>query len=129
MAINDGCKSPVARDLGKAWRGVWGLCHVLEDSAVPSNLSVPKVPEPDWAATSARALKSANWKPPLHCALNGLVIVCLRMCYGVSQYCRAHQMVCPMKTPVRTRPLLSGWLILYRVGGWVGQRPKKSLCT
>ena len=28
------------------------------------------------------------------------------------------------------RPLLSGWLILYRGGGgWVGQRPKKSLCT
>ena len=30
----------------------------------------------------------------------------------------------------RTRPLLSGWLILYRGGGGgVGQRPKKSLCT
>ena len=26
------------------------------------------------------------------------------------------------------RPLLSGWLILYRGGGG-GQRPKKSLCT
>ena len=44
----------------KAGRGVWGLCHVfkntlyltrdlMEDSAVPSNLSVPKVPEPDQA--------------------------------------------------------------------------------
>ena len=29
----------------------------------------------------------------------------------------------------KCRPLLSGWLILYRGGGWVGQRPKKSLCT
>ena len=48
----------------KAGPGVWGLCHVfentlsltrdlMEDSVVPSNLFVPKVPEPDRAATSA----------------------------------------------------------------------------
>ena len=71
---------------------------LMEDSAVPSNLSVPKVPEPDRAATSARAknkkgpkpgehvhrsawsgrastLKSANWGPPLLCALNGLGVL------------------------------------------------------
>ena len=47
---------------------MWVLCHVfentlyvhcdlMEDSAVPSNLSVPKVLEPDRAATSARAKK------------------------------------------------------------------------
>ena len=50
----------------KAGRGVWGLCHVfestlyltrdlMEDSAVLSNLSVLKVPQPDRVATSARA--------------------------------------------------------------------------
>ena len=49
----------------KAGRGVWGLCHVfenttyltrdlMENGVVPSNLSVPKVPKPDWAATTAR---------------------------------------------------------------------------
>ena len=50
-------------------RGVWSLCHVfvdtlcvirdlMEDSVVPSNLSVPKVSDSDRAATSARAKKS-----------------------------------------------------------------------
>ena len=45
---------------------VWGLCHVFENtlylirdmmehSAVPSNLSVPNVSEPDRAVISARA--------------------------------------------------------------------------
>ena len=47
----------------KSGHGVWGLCHVLEDtlyltSAVPSNLSVPKVSDSDRAATSAHAKKS-----------------------------------------------------------------------
>ena len=48
-----------------------GLCHVfentlylnldlMEDSAIPSNLSVPKVPEPDQAATSAHAKKASR---------------------------------------------------------------------
>ena len=52
-----------------ARRGVLGLCRVFEntlhltcdlteDNAAPSNLSVPKVLEPVWAATSARAKKS-----------------------------------------------------------------------
>ena len=26
-------------------------------------------------------MKSANWKPPSHCALNGLGLLCLGMCY------------------------------------------------
>ena len=53
----------------KSGRGMWGLCHVfedtlyltrdlMEDSAVPSNLSVPKVSDSDRAAMSARAKKS-----------------------------------------------------------------------
>ena len=38
-----------------------------------------------------------------------------------------HAAACHRMPP---RPLLSGWLILYRGGGgWVGQGPKKSLCT
>ena len=64
-------------------------------------LSVPKGPGLHRAATAARAknkkgpqargacstfpheglLKSANWRPPLHCALNGLGILCPGMCY------------------------------------------------
>ena len=55
----------------KAGRGVWGLCHVfenalylkcdlMEDSAVPSNVSDLKVPKPDRAATSARAKKGPS---------------------------------------------------------------------
>ena len=62
----------------KAGRGVGGWCHVfeytlylnhdlMEDSVVPSNLSVPKVPEPDRAATSARAKKGL--KPGEHVRL------------------------------------------------------------
>ena len=62
----------------KSGRGVWGLCHVfedtlyltrdlMEDSAVPSNLSVPKVSDSDGAATSARAKKSP--KPGEHVQL------------------------------------------------------------
>ena len=78
----------------KAGRGVWGLCHVfentlgansaqcgrsarilplylncdsMEDSAVPSNLSVLKMPEPDQAATSACAKKGP--KPGEHAQL------------------------------------------------------------
>ena len=54
---------------------MWGLCHVfentlylnhdvMEDSAVLSNLSVPKVPKPDRAATPARAKKGP--KPGEH---------------------------------------------------------------
>ena len=61
----------------KAGRGVWGLCHVfennlsltrdlMEDSAVPSNLSAPKVPEPDRAATSDR---TKSKKGPKHVQL------------------------------------------------------------
>ena len=57
---------------------MWGLCHVfedtlyltcdlMEDSAVPSNLSVPKVSDSDGAATSARAKKSP--KPGEHVQL------------------------------------------------------------
>ena len=64
----------------KAGRGVWGLCHVfentlyptrdlMEDSAVPSNLSVLKVPELDWAATSARAKNKKGPKPGEHVQL------------------------------------------------------------
>ena len=66
----------------------------MEDSAVPSNLSLPKVPELDGAATSARAKNEKGPKPgehiPLFCmkrrpsshfALNGLGVLCLRMCY------------------------------------------------
>ena len=59
----------------KAGHGVWGLWHVfehtlylgrdlMENSAVPSNLSVPKVPELDWAATAACAKKGP--KPGEH---------------------------------------------------------------
>ena len=62
----------------KSWRGVWGLCHVfedtlyltrdlMEDSVVPSNLFVPKVSDSDGAATSARAKKSP--KPGEHVQL------------------------------------------------------------
>ena len=62
----------------KSGRGVWGLCHLfedtlyltrdlIEDSAVPSNLSVPKVSDSDGAATSARAKKSP--KPGEHVQL------------------------------------------------------------
>ena len=62
----------------KLGRWVWGLCHVfedtlyltrdlMEDSAVPSNLSVPKVSDSDGAATSARAKKSP--KPGEHVQL------------------------------------------------------------
>ena len=61
----------------KALRGVWGLCHVfenniylnrdlMEDSVVPSNLSIPKVPEPDRAATCARAKNKKGPKPGEH---------------------------------------------------------------
>ena len=57
---------------------MWSLCHVfedtlylicdlMEDSAVPSNLSVPKVSDSDQAATSARAKKSP--KPGEHVQL------------------------------------------------------------
>ena len=64
----------------KSGRGVWGLCHVfedtlyltrdlMEDNAVPSNLSVPKVSDSDGAATSARAKKSP--KPGEHVQLFG----------------------------------------------------------
>ena len=64
----------------KAGRGVWGLCHVfennlylnrdlMEDSVVPSNLSIPKVPEPDWVATSARAKNKKGPKPGEHVQL------------------------------------------------------------
>ena len=53
----------------KAGRRVWGLCHVFEDtlyltsdlmeySTVPSNLSIPKLPDPDVAAISAPAKSS-----------------------------------------------------------------------
>ena len=59
---------------------MWGLCHVfennlylardlMEDSVVPSNLSVPKVPEPDRAATSARAKNKKGPKPREHVQL------------------------------------------------------------
>ena len=58
--------------------GVWGLCHVFEDTlyltrdlmegnAVPSNLSVPKVSDSDRAATYAGAKKSP--KPGEHVPL------------------------------------------------------------
>ena len=57
---------------------MWVLCHVsentlgrnrdlMEDSAAPSNLSILKVPEPDWAAISARAKKGS--KPGEHVQL------------------------------------------------------------
>ena len=47
----------------------WGVREwgVMEDSAVPSNLSIPKVSDSDWAATSARAKKSP--KPGEHVQL------------------------------------------------------------
>ena len=46
----------------------WGVRDdLMEDSAVPSNLSVPKVSDSDRAATSARAKKSP--KPPEHVQL------------------------------------------------------------
>ena len=59
---------------------MWGLCHVfentlyldhdlMEDSVVQSNLSVPKVPEPDRAATSARAKHKRGPKPGEHVQL------------------------------------------------------------
>ena len=62
----------------KSGCGMWGLCHafedtlyltrdLMEDSAVPSNLSVPKVSDSDGAATSARAKKSP--KPREHVQL------------------------------------------------------------
>ena len=62
----------------KTGRGVWGLCHVFENtlylnrdlmeaSAVPSNLSVREVPELDRAATSVRAKKGP--KPREHVQL------------------------------------------------------------
>ena len=41
----------------------------MEDSVVPSNLSVPKVPEPDRAATSARAKNKNGPKPGEHVQL------------------------------------------------------------
>ena len=70
-------------------------------------MSVPKVPKPDWAATSAYTnnkegpkpgehvqlfcmeqdcnkgfySESANWRPPSLCTLNGLCVLCLGMCY------------------------------------------------
>ena len=61
----------------KSGHGVWDLCHVfedtlyltrdlMEDTAAPSNLSVPKVSDSDRAATSARAKKSP--KPGEHSA-------------------------------------------------------------
>ena len=56
---------------------MWCLCHVfentlyltsdlMEDSAIPSNLSVPKVPETDQAATSAGAENKKGPKPGEH---------------------------------------------------------------
>ena len=62
----------------KSGRGLWGLCHVFQDtlfltcdlmegSAVPSNVSVPKVSDSDRAATSAHAKKSP--KPGEHVQL------------------------------------------------------------
>ena len=44
-------------------------CDLMEDSAVPSNVSVPKVPEPDRAATSARAKNKKGPKPVEHVQL------------------------------------------------------------
>ena len=41
----------------------------MEDSAVPSSLSLPKVPEPDQAATSARAMNETRPKPGEHVPL------------------------------------------------------------
>ena len=65
--------------------------------------SAPKVPKPDQAATSGyaknkegpkpgkhvqlfrmgwdRNKKSANWRPPSLCTMNGLGVLCLGMCY------------------------------------------------
>ena len=78
----DDSDSDDARECDVVWaksgRGVWGLCHVfedtlyltrdlMEDSAIPSNLSVPKVSDSDGAATSARAKKSP--KPGEHVQL------------------------------------------------------------
>ena len=65
---SDGQCDVVWAKAGRGGRGVWGLHHpfentsyltrdLMEDSAVPSNLSVPKVPELDRAAASARAAK------------------------------------------------------------------------
>ena len=56
----------------KVGNGVWGLCHVfentlklnhdlMEDSAVPSNLSVPKLPEPD--RRNAQRRRKPNQRP------------------------------------------------------------------
>ena len=42
---------------------------LMEDNAVPSNLSVPKVPEPDRAATSALSKKKKGPKPGEHVQL------------------------------------------------------------
>ena len=63
-----------------AGHGVWGLCYVFQnnllrnpwlmaDSAVPSYLSVPKVLEPDQAATSARAKNKKGPKLEEHVQL------------------------------------------------------------
>ena len=62
----------------KSGCGVWGLCHVfentlyltcdlMEDSAIPSNPSVPKVSDSDRVATSTRAKNSP--KPGEHVQL------------------------------------------------------------
>ena len=56
---------------------MWGLCHVfettvyltcdlMEDSVVPSNRSVPKVPKLDRDATSAGAKNKKGPKPREH---------------------------------------------------------------
>ena len=77
---------------------------LMKHSAVPSNLSVPclsqiglpllpvprRAPSPgsmfhfstrSRTATRTCTQKSANGRPPLHCALNGRGILCLGVCY------------------------------------------------
>jgi len=115
-----------------------GLCHVfentlqlngdlMEDSAVPSNLSVPKVPGPDWAATSAHSKKGPKPREHVHffrmkrdctrhcnkgfysekCQLEASIALCFEragylVCRDVVQRFTTLSVVCPTNTDVPT---------------------------
>ena len=76
----DDCVSDTNGHCDMIWANTLDLNHdLMEDRAIPSNLSVPKVLEPDWAATSACAKKGP--KPREHVQLFRMKRVCTKGFY------------------------------------------------
>ena len=57
------------------------LLPVPRTSRAPSSESMFSFSAWSGTATRASTLKSANWRPPSLCALNGVGVLCLGMCY------------------------------------------------